>query len=105
MVKADPYQFRQATGERITKRVIPDLDGRLGAGGLPALALFLVWIALPLYAALRPGAQDPRAASMLACVTLAFAAGSLFNSSLLDFTEGHIYAALAAWLLAWRRPA
>lgn len=78
---------------------------QLGAGGLPALALFLTWIALPLYAALRPGTQDPRAAGMLACVALAFAAGSLFNSLLLDFTEGHIYAALAAWLLAWRRPA
>lgn len=78
---------------------------QLGAGGLPALALFLAWIALPLYAALRPGTQDPRAAGMLACVALAFAAGSLFNSLLLDFTEGHIYAALSAWLLAWRRPA
>lgn len=78
---------------------------QLGAGGLPALALFLAWIALPLYAALRPGAQDPRAAGMLACVALAFAAGSLFNSLLMDFTEGHIYAAMAAWLLAWRRQA
>lgn len=78
---------------------------QLGAGGLPALTLFLAWIALPLYAALRPGTQDPRAAGMLACLALAFAVGSLFNSLLMDFTEGHIYAAMAAWLLAWRRQA
>lgn len=78
---------------------------QLGGGGLPALTLFLAWIALPLYAALRPGTQDPRAAGMLACLALAFAVGSLFNSLLMDFTEGHIYAAMAAWLLAWRRQA
>jgi O-antigen ligase len=73
---------------------------QLGAGGLPALLLFLAWLALPLARARRGGA-DPWAGT-LACVALAFAVGCVFNSLLLDFVEGHVYAATLAWLLARR---
>lgn len=72
---------------------------QLGAGGIVALALFLAWLGAPLLAAWRlraaPGPWPP----LLACVTLAFAIGSLFNSLLLDFAGGHFHAALLAWLL------
>jgi O-antigen ligase len=71
-----------------------------GAGGLPALALFLLWLALPLRLALRPSAGPW--AGTLGCVTVAFAVGCLFNSLLLDFVEGHLYGAVLAWLLAQR---
>lgn len=74
---------------------------QLGAGGLPALLLFLGWVALPLLAPLRGKVRDDDSA-MLACVALAFAVGCLFNSLLLDFTEGHLYGAVLAWLLARR---
>lgn len=79
---------------------------QLGAGGLPALALFLAWLAAPLAQAARGvrGRPDPWRGT-LACVTIAFAVGCLFNSMLLDFVEGHLYAAVLAWLLAKRQPA
>jgi O-antigen ligase len=79
---------------------------QLGAGGLPALALFLAWLAAPMAQAARGigGRPDPWRGA-LACVTIAFAVGCLFNSMLLDFVEGHLYAAVLALLLAKRQPA
>jgi O-antigen ligase len=72
---------------------------QLGAGGLMALALFLAWLAVPLVMAWRERAVAGPWPPMLACVTLAFAAGCLVNSLLLDFAGGHFHAALLAWLL------
>ena len=72
---------------------------QLGAGGLPALALFLLWLAAPLRRAGSGAASAPWAGA-LGCVVLAFAVGCLFNSLLLDFVEGHFYGAVLAWLLA-----
>jgi O-antigen ligase len=73
---------------------------QLGAGGVGALALFLLWVGWPMARGVRRGA--PAAAGVLGCVAAAFAVGCLFNSLLLDFTEGHFYAALLAWGLARR---
>lgn len=75
------------------------------AGGVPALAMFLAWIGLPMAAALWRRAATDDTTGSLACVALAFAVGSLFNSLLLDFTEGHLYGALMAWLMAQREAA
>ena len=72
---------------------------QLIGGGAVALALFVAWLGLALRAAARSTAPDD-ARGMLAGVTLAFAVGSLFNSMLMDFGEGHLYMALLAWLLA-----
>jgi ADP-heptose:LPS heptosyltransferase len=69
-------------------------------GGLAALALFVAWLALALRRAARAG---PPLAGMLGGLTLAFAVGCTVNSLLLDFTEGHIYVALLAMLLAEAR--
>jgi len=77
---------------------------QLGAGGLPALALFLAWLAMPLVQAARPTPQPDAWRGAIACVTLAFAVGCLFNSMLLDFVEGHLYATVLAWMLARSRP-
>jgi O-antigen ligase len=75
---------------------------QLGAGGLPSLLLFALWLALPLWRALRePDDRSPWAGAVGA-VALAFATGCLFNSMLLDFVEGHFYGALLAWLLVRR---
>lgn len=79
---------------------------QLGAGGLPALLLFMAWLAAPVWRAARAGedAGDWRGAA--ASVALAFAVCALLNSVLLDFVEGHIYGAVLAWLLAYGgRPA
>lgn len=75
-----------------------------GAGGVPALLLFLAWLAAPMRRAWRTAGQEPWLGA-LGCVALAFAVGCLFNSLLLDFVEGHLYAAVLAWLLAHQRPA
>lgn len=76
---------------------------QLGAGGLPALLLFLAWLAAPLWRAARPGERPPSPwPGVLACITLAFALAAAFNSALQDFIEGHLYAALLAWLLVRR---
>ncbi|MDP3759835.1 MAG: glycosyltransferase family 9 protein [Ramlibacter sp.] len=72
---------------------------QLVGGGAVALALFLAWLGLAFRAALRSTAPAD-ARGMLAGVALAFAVGSLFNSMLMDFGEGHLYMALLAWLLA-----
>ena len=68
---------------------------QLVGGGAVALVLLLAWLALPLVRATQPGRN-----CALAGVALAFAAGCLFNSLLMDFVEGHLYMALLAWLLA-----
>lgn len=72
---------------------------QLISGGAAALVLFLVWLSAALAQAARSRAPLGGA---LAGITLAFAVGSLFNSLLLDFVEGHLYVALLAWLLAER---
>ncbi len=70
---------------------------QLIGGGVASLSLFLAWLGV----ALRTGARArTTAGAMLIAITLAFAVSCLFNSSLLDFTEGHLYMALLAWLLA-----
>jgi O-antigen ligase len=75
---------------------------QLGAGGLPALLLFLAWLAAPVVRALRERGGGATWNGTLACVALAFALACVFNSLLLDFIEGHFYAALLAWLAARR---
>ena len=70
---------------------------QLVGGGAASLALFLLWLYLPLRAAARAGGP---AARMLTGAVLAFATACLFNSLLLDFVEGHLYMALLALLLA-----
>lgn len=74
----------------------------LGAGGLPALLLYLLWVGWPMWVGLRDRGRHPRWTGPVGCVALAFALGSLFNSVLLDFTEGHFYGALMAWLMVRR---
>lgn len=66
---------------------------QLVGGGVVALALFVAWLLLPV---LRGGPMR----GALVGVSLAFAVGCLLNSSLMDFTEGHLYVALLTWLLA-----
>jgi O-antigen ligase len=75
---------------------------QLGAGGLPALLLFTLWLALPVWRAIRDADTGKPWAGAVGCVALAFAVGALFNSLLLDFVEAHFYAALMAWLLVRR---
>lgn len=74
---------------------------QLACGGLPALVLFLGWLAAP---ALRrdPGGRAPPA---LGGVVIAFGFACLFNSLLMDFVEGHYYMAVLAFLLARERRA
>lgn len=70
---------------------------QLVGGGLVSLGLFLAWIAL----ALKRAANAPRIEEiMLGGVAVAFAVGSVFNSLLMDFVEGHVYMGLLALLLA-----
>ena len=74
---------------------------QLACGGLPALLLFLGWLAAP---ALRRD-PDGRAPPALVGVVIAFGFACLFNSLLLDFVEGHYYMAVLAFLLARERRA
>jgi heptosyltransferase-3 len=76
---------------------------QLVGGGALALGLFLAWLGLALRAALRSTASAD-ARGMLAGAVIAFAVGSLFNSMLMDFVEGHFYMALLAFLLAETGP-
>ncbi|NKE64661.1 hypothetical protein RAMLITH_02405 [Ramlibacter sp. RBP-2] len=73
---------------------------QLAGGGVVALALFLGWLG----AILRRAATAGRpVGAVLAGLAAAFAIGSLFNSLLLDFIEGHLFAALLALLVAESR--
>lgn len=75
---------------------------QLGAGGLPALLLFLGWLAWPLWRGKRAARTGNPWTGAAACVAIAFAVGAVFNSMLLDFLEAHLYVTLLAWLLARR---
>ena len=70
------------------------------SGGGVALVLFLGWLGVALVQGAR--ARAP-VGGMLAGCTLAFAVGCLFNSMLYDYSQGHLYMGLLAWLLAERR--
>nr|WP_255429257.1 O-antigen ligase family protein [Ramlibacter albus] len=71
-------------------------------GGLPALALFIAWLAIPILAPWRRHEGTDSQTGVLACIAIAFAVGCIFNSMLLDFIEGHLYGAMFAWLMAQR---
>ena len=75
---------------------------QLAAGGVPALLLFVLWLAWPVSLAVRDTARGRPWASAVGCVALAFAVAALFNSLLLDFVEAHFYVAVMAWLLVRR---
>lgn len=66
--------------------------------GILGLILFLVWLLAPL---LRRGVRGFRRDALTGLV-LAFASGCFFNAWLLDFTPGHVYMVLLAWLLSDR---
>lgn len=70
---------------------------QLVGGGVIGLGLFVAWLVLLLREARRMGGAHGAA---LAGVTIAFAVGCLFNSSLMDFIEGHTFMAIVALLLA-----
>lgn len=108
-----PQAFRAASQQRHGDAV-DDIRGaqsdnphseylmQLGAGGLPALVLWLAWLGWPMARCLRPGAGPQPWTTLAGGLALGFAVGSLFNSQLLDFIEGHAYGAMLAWLLACR---
>lgn len=68
---------------------------QLVGGGAVALLLFLAWLIAPLF---RPAPVHVRHA--LFGLVLAFGIGSLFNSLLKDFVEGHFLIVTLSWLLA-----
>lgn len=73
----------------------------IGAG-LPALVLFMMWLGAIIATGrrlLQQGRCQSEARSLIG-LTLAFAAGCVFNSLLLDFVEGHFFIATLSWLLA-----
>lgn len=70
--------------------------------GLPAFLLFMTWLGT-MAATGRHWLRQQRAigeAHALIGLTLAFAAGCLLNSLLLDFVEGHFFIVTLSWLLA-----
>lgn len=73
---------------------------QLVGGGIVALALFVAWLAAGMREAAR---MKTVTGAALAGVVVAFAAGSLVNSMLLDFMEAHLYAGMLAWLMAESR--
>ena len=75
---------------------------QLGAGGLPALLLFLLWLGSPIWRAWKDRAALQPWAGAMACVAVSFGIAALFNSVLLDWVEAHFYVALLAWLQARR---
>ncbi|WP_298929760.1 O-antigen ligase family protein [uncultured Ramlibacter sp.] len=94
---ADPAHTPSADGAWV-RTVNPHNEYlmQLVGGGAVALLLFLAWLVLPM---LRK-AQSGQVHAALVGASLAFAAGCLFNSLLMDFTEGHFYSVVLAWLLA-----
>lgn len=75
---------------------------QLGAGGVLALLLFIAWLAAPLWRAWRARAHASPWLGVSACIAVAFALGSVFNSLLLDWVEAHFYVSILAGMLAWR---
>lgn len=75
---------------------------QLGAGGVPAFILFLLWLFSPIGQMWRQRRIARQWAGAITAVTAAYAISCLFNSALLDFVEGHFYGALLAWLLVRR---
>jgi O-antigen ligase len=66
--------------------------------GIAGVLMFLAWLALPLFTrGLRPHQRHA-----LTGLILAFALGSFMNAWLLDFTPGHVYIVLLAWLMSER---
>jgi hypothetical protein len=66
--------------------------------GIAGVLMFLAWLALPLLTrGLRPHQRHA-----LTGLILAFALGSFMNAWLLDFTPGHVYIVLLAWLMSER---
>lgn len=70
---------------------------QLVGGGIVGLGLYLAWLGLALRRGLR---LPPPMRALVAGTVVAFAAGSLFNSLLMDFVEGHLYTSVLAGLLA-----
>lgn len=80
--------------------------------GLPAFLLFMMWLGAMFATGLSwsrkggaPGdgsEASRRDGHSLIGLTLAFAAGCLFNSLLMDFVEGHYFIVALSWLLADR---
>ncbi|MBC7603716.1 MAG: O-antigen ligase family protein, partial [Ramlibacter sp.] len=75
---------------------------QLIGGGALAAALFVAWLAVTFRAAMR---ATPAVGVLLGAVVLSFAIGCVFNSLLLDFTEGHFYIVVMSCLLAEARAA
>jgi ADP-heptose:LPS heptosyltransferase/O-antigen ligase len=73
---------------------------QLVGGGVIGLGLFVAWLALGFRRGLRTPAPQ---GGMLVGLVLAFAVGCTVNSLLMDFTEGHIFVALVAMVIAEAR--
>jgi ADP-heptose:LPS heptosyltransferase/O-antigen ligase len=73
---------------------------QLVGGGVIGLGLFVAWLAIAFREGVRVATPQ---GGMLAGLALAFAVGCTVNSLLLDFTEGHIYVALLAMVIAEAR--
>ena len=69
---------------------------------MPSLLLFLVWLAWPMWRAIRANADVEPWTGVAGSIALAFAVGAVFNSLLRDFAEAHFYVALMAWLMVRR---
>jgi len=73
---------------------------QLVGGGVAGLALFIAWLLAALWQAAR---SRGFAAEALGGIVLAYGAGCLFNSMLLDYMEGHLFVAMLACLVATQR--
>lgn len=97
--EADPRWVDYASPEYARPSNLHNEYLMLWAGtGILGLISLLVWLAIPLRAR---GLSHSRKRALRGLV-LTFAAGSLLNSWLLDFTPGHIYIVLLAWLVSQR---
>lgn len=91
------YTNQELLGAQIADNPHNEYLMQAGAGGAPALALFLAWLGVPVVRGIRRRA-DPWAGTA-GIVALAFGVACLFNSLLRDFIEGHLFVALMAWLI------
>ncbi len=66
--------------------------------GTAGLILLLAWLAAPLFMS----GLDGQRRQALTGLILAFSLGSFMNAWLLDFTPGHVYMVLLAWLMSDR---